>query len=147
MARKAANLQLQRCDGMGQRQCPRCREWLYPDDFSDDLHPKISDDVKHCIECRSQAMVGLDQQDWNERLRAFHFGVHYEFVSRIRVFERDGWVCHLCSGSVDQALGAMDEQGPTLDHLIPISQGGPHTFDNLRLAHRSCNTAKGAGKP
>jgi len=31
----------------------------------------------------------------------------------------------------------------TIDHIIPIAVGGPTTLDNLCLACRSCNEAKG----
>jgi 5-methylcytosine-specific restriction endonuclease McrA len=30
-----------------------------------------------------------------------------------------------------------------MDHLIPLSQNGPHTRANVALAHRSCNSRKG----
>lgn len=45
-----------------------------------------------------------------------------------------GDVCHLCGRP-----GAT-----TADHLIPRSQGGPDSLDNLRPAHHSCNSARGA---
>ena len=32
----------------------------------------------------------------------------------------------------------------TLEHLVPLSQGGPTTRRNLRLAHASCNSKRGA---
>jgi 5-methylcytosine-specific restriction endonuclease McrA len=31
----------------------------------------------------------------------------------------------------------------TMDHVIPLAQGGPHVLSNLRPACRSCNSAKG----
>jgi len=30
----------------------------------------------------------------------------------------------------------------TIDHWIPLSKGGTDDIDNLRLAHRKCNTLK-----
>jgi 5-methylcytosine-specific restriction endonuclease McrA len=35
----------------------------------------------------------------------------------------------------------------TMDHVIPISKGGPHTKDNIVPACRSCNSKKGAKDP
>ncbi|MDT2396282.1 HNH endonuclease [Enterococcus avium] len=29
-----------------------------------------------------------------------------------------------------------------MDHVIPISKGGTHSWDNVRLAHRHCNAIK-----
>jgi 5-methylcytosine-specific restriction endonuclease McrA len=43
-------------------------------------------------------------------------------------------VCHLCGKP-----GA-----DTADHLIPRKHGGTNSLDNLRPAHRSCNSARGA---
>jgi 5-methylcytosine-specific restriction endonuclease McrA len=28
---------------------------------------------------------------------------------------------------------------PEIDHLVPVSAGGSHTWDNVALAHRRCN--------
>jgi 5-methylcytosine-specific restriction endonuclease McrA len=33
----------------------------------------------------------------------------------------------------------------TFDHLIPVSDGGTDAPVNLRLAHLSCNSRRGAG--
>jgi 5-methylcytosine-specific restriction endonuclease McrA len=35
----------------------------------------------------------------------------------------------------------------SLDHIIPISKGGPHSRDNVVMACRSCNSSKGAKEP
>ncbi len=32
----------------------------------------------------------------------------------------------------------------SLDHIVPLSKGGPHTHDNFQLVHKSCNSQKGA---
>jgi 5-methylcytosine-specific restriction endonuclease McrA len=52
------------------------------------------------------------------------------------IFDRDGGVCHLC-------LNAVPRVDATMDHVIPVTKGGPHTRANVKLAHRSCNTRKG----
>jgi 5-methylcytosine-specific restriction endonuclease McrA len=31
---------------------------------------------------------------------------------------------------------------PTVDHIIPLAKGGTHTWDNVQLAHWSCNSDK-----
>ena len=31
---------------------------------------------------------------------------------------------------------------PSIDHIIPVSRGGTHTWDNVQLAHRYCNSIK-----
>jgi 5-methylcytosine-specific restriction endonuclease McrA len=36
---------------------------------------------------------------------------------------------------------------PTHDHIVPVSKGGKHTWDNAQLAHFECNTKKNAKLP
>jgi len=64
--------------------------------------------------------------------------------------KRDGGICQICGGEVDFSDGYYDESGhfhigknyPTLDHIIPLSRGGFHTWDNVQLAHQGCNAGK-----
>ena len=60
------------------------------------------------------------------------------------VGDRDGWKCHLCGKRVNPLIKNPDPKGPTIDHLIPIAAGGLDSFDNVALAHWSCNSARGA---
>lgn len=53
------------------------------------------------------------------------------------IYERDHGVCHLCHKRVSRDKASMD-------HLIPVSLGGPHTRANVSLACRSCNSSKKA---
>jgi 5-methylcytosine-specific restriction endonuclease McrA len=64
--------------------------------------------------------------------------------ARQALYKRDQWVCQLCFTAVDPDLDIMDNWAASLDHIIPQSKGGTHTPDNLRLAHRWCNSAQGA---
>ena len=38
--------------------------------------------------------------------------------------------------------GHIGRHYPTLDHIIPLSKGGSHTWDNVQLAHMGCNAGK-----
>lgn len=57
---------------------------------------------------------------------------------------RDGHRCHLCNRKVDMSLSGDHKQGPTIDHLIPLADGGDDVASNVALAHRSCNCARGS---
>ena len=61
---------------------------------------------------------------------------------RAAIYERDLWTCQLCLDPVDQNLHINDIWAATLDHIIPQSKGGLHGADNLRLAHRWCNSVR-----
>ena len=56
--------------------------------------------------------------------------------------------CWLCGHPVDRTLPGAHPQGPTVDHIIPLSRGGnPLDRNNARLAHRRCNVTRGARPP
>ena len=73
------------------------------------------------------------------RRRAKQHGVAYEKVDPLAVYERDGWMCGLCGEPVDRRLQWPHPLSASQDHIVPISQGGPHTFDNVQCAHLECN--------
>lgn len=68
-----------------------------------------------------------------------------ERVDPYRVFERDGWRCQICHRPTPKRLrGTMNERAPELDHIIPLSKGGEHSYRNTQCACRACNGAKSA---
>lgn len=64
---------------------------------------------------------------------------------RLSIYERDGWMCKICGELVDRDADVGDNMAPSLDHIIPRSRGGGHESENLRTAHRVCNSRRGAG--
>ena len=64
------------------------------------------------------------------------------------VGERDGWRCWLCDEPVDPEMSVNDPRGPSIDSLTTSkkakSKGNAPGPGEERLAHRSCNTKKGA---
>ncbi len=81
----------------------------------------------------------------NNRRRARKFGTEYDSsVRSVKVFERDGWRCRICGRPTPrELLGKPRPNSPTLDHIIPMSKGGGHTWDSVQCACRECNTLKG----
>ena len=57
-------------------------------------------------------------------------------VDKAAVRERDKDTCYLCGLPVD--VSDMH-----FDHVVPVSRGGRHQFDNLRVTHSWCNQRKG----
>ncbi len=64
--------------------------------------------------------------------------------------KRDNSVCYLCGRQIDWNDYFVDDNGafivgpnyPSIDHVHPLSKGGLHAWDNVRLAHCHCNTLK-----
>jgi 5-methylcytosine-specific restriction endonuclease McrA len=61
-----------------------------------------------------------------------------EDVDPLVVFERDKAICGICRKLVDV------NSNWELDHIVPLSKQGPHSYANIQLAHRRCNRSKGA---
>ena len=55
-------------------------------------------------------------------------------LTRREVFIRDGYTCQYCG---------IQTRDLTIDHIIPKSRNGPHTWENLVSACKVCNHRKG----
>lgn len=62
---------------------------------------------------------------------------------------RDKEICQLCGLKVDwtdyetkEKLKICGNMYPSIDHIKPISLGGLHSWDNVQLVHRQCNSSK-----
>ncbi len=81
------------------------------------------------------------------RKRAKKYGAYYEPVNPIKVFDRDKWTCKLCGVKTPKALrNTYADNAPELDHIIPISLKGAHSYLNTQCSCRKCNGAK-SNKP
>lgn len=66
-------------------------------------------------------------------------------VIRREIYERDAWRCHLCKKKVDRRLRYPNQRSASLDHLVPLADGGTHDPANLALAHLTCNQRRSRG--
>ena len=87
----------------------------------------------------------------NELKRRKYYQEGDTSISLIKLIDRDDNICHICNKICDINDYYVDDNGtiitrnsyPSIDHVIPLSKGGTHTWDNIKLAHRLCNTRKG----
>lgn len=70
-------------------------------------------------------------------------------ISLKRLYERDNGVCYICGQVCDwndsewkHGTFVVGRKYPTIEHLKPLSKGGSHTWDNIKLACLSCNSKK-----
>jgi hypothetical protein len=68
-------------------------------------------------------------------------------MSRLEeVAERDGWRCWLCDEPVDRTM--TDDRGPSVDAVTTAAKAkAKGAVAQERLAHKRCNTKKGAVTP
>lgn len=65
------------------------------------------------------------------------------------LFRRDAGVCQLCGKPCrldDYVIRNGQKQCgdwyPSIDHIMPLAKGGRHSWENVQLAHRICNSRK-----
>jgi 5-methylcytosine-specific restriction endonuclease McrA len=81
----------------------------------------------------------------DRKRRARRAGVeHVPYGGLAGVFERDGGHCAYCGWQVYLDVAALDHSKATVDHVAPLSFGGPDVSWNVVLACRLCNNRKQA---
>lgn len=84
-------------------------------------------------------------REYDRKRRALKHTTQVELINEKMVFIRDGWICQHCKKRVDKTLKYPDPMSRSLDHIVPLSKGGTHTYKNVQLAHFGCNTNKRHG--
>ena len=79
--------------------------------------------------------------------RAKKFGGKIEGgITLKKLIQRDGLRCAICGKMCDKNdrswNGNCGPMYPSMDHIIPMSKGGGHTWDNVQVAHMICNDRK-----
>ena len=67
-----------------------------------------------------------------------------------KLYDRDKGKCWICGGVCDFNDFYRDQNNnfivggnyPSIDHIFPLSKGGLHSWDNIKLAHHYCNSVK-----
>jgi len=94
--------------------------------------------------------IRWDQSGGHWYRRARHYGSTAQFDDSItlkKVFDKFNGVCQICGGMCDWESiehGHIRRLYPTVDHIVPLSKGGLHTWGNVQLAHLGCNAGKQA---
>ncbi|WP_432420861.1 HNH endonuclease [Nocardia brasiliensis] len=103
---------------------------------------------KRCPNCASERRRDL-QRARASQARALKWGAPTEQVIAREVFERDEWICHICTRQIPKSLrktrnvaDPYEPMAPVIDHVIPLSKSGSNMLDNCRTAHSSCNAKK-----
>lgn len=95
-------------------------------------------------ECRKRRVNRKSDQ------RLSKYGQKENGITLAKLYRRDRGICYICGRTCDLNDKTTDERGtiicgdtyPSIEHVIPLSLGGPNTWDNVRLACRGCNTKK-----
>lgn len=116
--------------------CPVCQSLIF-------------DGKKYCSkECRSAFNCARHKDKRLDQIQSRN----KDSITLKELYRRKCGVCYLCGGDCDFSDYETRENGvfvagnnyPSIDHIVPLSRGGAHTWSNVELAHRICNTRKGA---
>jgi hypothetical protein len=90
----------------------------------------------HRQELREWEAANLDKdREWGLRRERL---IRQNFIEKVELevlYERDKGTCQLCMKQCGRVEWSMD-------HIIPLTKGGEHSYKNTQLAHRSCNASK-----
>lgn len=70
---------------------------------------------------------------------------HVERFSAREIFERDGWRCQACGITVRANVPRTARDKASLDHIVPLAQGGEHRPKNVQCLCLPCNVRKRHG--
>ena len=116
--------------------------------------------------CKSCGLImcGRSRANWCDDCRRKHENKNKDISRRIKIknacvdsdidldslLRRDGYVCHICGGLCDKNDFIMKNGAkvtgnnyPSIDHVVPLAKGGLHSWNNVKVAHRICNSLKG----
>lgn len=85
--------------------------------------------------CSKRCCIRENRRRQRHRRRARKLQVPSELISLLVLAERDGWTCHICRKKVTRKSWSVD-------HLVPLCDGGHDIYANVALAHWHCNAVR-----
>lgn len=93
-----------------------------------------------CDKCKEAANKAYRKAQKKKRKAALRT-VAIHAVVDTKVFTRDKWKCCECKCKV-QKKDIYADNAAELDHVVPVSLGGPHSYSNVQALCRRCNQNK-----
>ena len=112
-------------------------------------HPPVSPGARKSLQLR---LHGSKPYPLDVARPTYRYGAHMRLEE---IGEIDGWRCWLCDEPVDPTMSVNDPRGPSVDSRTTerrakakgTGKGKGKGTGQERLAHRACNTGKGAVDP
>lgn len=110
--------------------------------------PSSDKQINCSVQCAHKAKN--KRHDAARRSRLDHAVVDTN-ISLEALYKRDKGICYICGKQCDWDdyhysgdIFIADNYYPSVDHVNPLAKGGLHSWSNVRLAHKICNSKKGA---
>lgn len=110
--------------------------------------------VFHCINvcqryCSTECAKKMSKSRERAKRRLRIDENYIEDVSLEKLYERDGGICYLCGRKtnyndyeIKDDVFIAGNWYPSIDHIVPLCEGGEHSYKNTKLAHRICNSLR-----
>ena len=106
----------------------------------------IGDGFKYCTRCAKRKKNKSNEIRRRMKIQAAMID---RDITVDKLYKRDGGVCQICRRQCDfndclikDGTFYAGNNYPSIDHVIPLAKGGLHSWDNVQLAHRFCNSIK-----
>lgn len=93
-----------------------------------------------CVKCDNETNKAYRKAAKKKREYKLKIATVHPVIDR-KVFERDKWKCVHCGIKV-QKVNIYADNAAELDHIVPLSLGGPHSYSNVQTLCRKCNANK-----
>lgn len=118
---------------------------------------------KKCNECGNEYQTNSKAQrfcssncktKYNSRLKDLKRRKYYidgdNTITLAKLINKEKNICYICQQECEPNDYTIDDKGtiisgnryPSIDHVMPLSKGGKHEWNNIKLAHRICNIKK-----
>ncbi len=94
---------------------------------------RLPEEIPWCVYLIQSAQIAAPPPPVDEKRDTDFYNIP---ENRLKVFERDGYLCCHCGVSLTRFSA-------TLDHIQPVSRGGDHSYTNLTTSCLHCNSRRG----
>lgn len=102
----------------------------------------IRDDAKTCSRACRFAVNNKKRKDYFRELK--RISRYDPSITVERVYQKYHGDCNECGKHLTFNTDYNGDDYPTIDHVIPLSKGGVHEWNNVQLLCRKCNVYKKA---
>jgi hypothetical protein len=89
-----------------------------------------------------QVVTGMARKTELRRIRSQRHQETWDGVTDEQIFKRDRWQCGICGQRIGKSFSYPHPRSKSIDHVVPLIEGGDDTAANKRAAHLLCNTMR-----
>lgn len=132
--------------------CKVCGRVYTPRQYMESCGLKLFSNPGYCSSvCKKKQALTKGQE--HRKKSHTHSSKHYSRARKLslprergitlkNLIERNGLTCAICGLPCFYEGDGKGDLYPSVDHIIPMNKGGGHTWDNVQIAHRICNSNK-----